>query len=441
MNQLRIRFAVSLLALVSATPAAFAQDDCAAPTVISGNGVFAFDNGNATPGAQSNGGPLCPIIGRDVWFRWTATQSGLATLHTCGQVAHDSAVAVYPVGTCPGVGTSIACDDDACGLESLVTFPAQAGGAYMLQIGSSGSGPGGPGTITIDVQGPPSNDDCSTPIVITGQSGVNYDSTIATNSPQGMGHLSCSDVGKDLWYEWVAPQNGTATLDTCFQSAMDTAVKIFAGSGCPTSAPIACDDNGCGFQSTVTWPITAGATYTIDVGSSGAAAGGVGSFVITLSGVPPTGSPYCFGDGTGTACPCGNFGAPGSGCAHSAGGSGLLDATGFASVTSDTVVLHGSGMTATSSALYFQGTTQQSVAFGDGLRCVGGSIVRLGTKTNSGGASSNGGPAGDTQVSIRGLIPPAGGMRTYQVWYRNAVAFCTPSTFNLSNGFEIHWVP
>jgi hypothetical protein len=27
----------------------------------------------------------------------------------------------------------------------------------------------------------------------------------------------------------------------------------------------------------------------------------------------------------------------------------------------------------------------------------------------------------------------------YQVWYRNAASFCTPSTFNLSNGIEIAW--
>jgi hypothetical protein len=248
-----------------------------------------------------------------------------------------------------------------------------------------------------------------------------------------------------VWYEWVAPQNGMATLDTCFQSGMDTAVMIFAGAGCPTGAPIACDDNGCGFQSTVTWPITAGSIYTIAVGSSGFASGGVGSFIITLAGNPSSGTPFCFGDGTGSACPCGNNGAPGSGCAHSAGGSGLLDATGAPSVANDSVLLQGSGMTANSSALYFQGTSQlgagAGIVFGDGLRCAGGTIVRLGTKLNSSGASTYGGPAGDTPVSVRGLIPAGGGTRTYQVWYRNAAAFCTSSTFNLTNGVEISWVP
>jgi len=41
---------------------------------------------------------------------------------------------------------------------------------------------------------------------------------------------------------------------------------------------------------------------------------------------------------------------------------------------------------------------------------------------------------------IKGNITSPG-TRTYQVWYRNAAAFCTPSTFNLSNGWELIWAP
>jgi hypothetical protein len=35
----------------------------------------------------------------------------------------------------------------------------------------------------------------------------------------------------------------------------------------------------------------------------------------------------------------------------------------------------------------------------------------------------------------------APGNRTYQVWYRNSAAFCTPDVFNLSNGLVVTWVP
>ncbi len=154
------------------------------------------------------------------------------------------------------------------------------------------------------------------------------------------------------------------------------------------------------------------------------------------------GTAYCAGDGSGTACPCGNSSAPGamSGCLSSLGTGGKLAASGSASLSGDTVLLSGTQM-ANSSALYFQGTTQAvgglGIVFGDGLRCVTGSIVRLGIETNVAGASSY--PGGtDLPVSVRGNVL-APGTRTYQVWYRNAAAFCSPSTFNLTNGWTVTW--
>jgi hypothetical protein len=78
------------------------------------------------------------------------------------------------------------------------------------------------------------------------------------------------------------------------------------------------------------------------------------------------------------------------------------------------------------------------VVFGDGLRCAAGTITRLATKPVLGGSATY--PTGsDPSVSVRGLLPPSGGTRHYQVWYRNAAAFCTPSTFNLTNGLTVTW--
>src|SRR5207249_3432924 len=92
-------------------------------------------------------------------------------------------------------------------------------------------------------------------------------------------------------------------------------------------------------------------------------------FASTLGG---PGQVFCSGDGTSTACPCGNNGASGHGCANSLNANGAaLGSSGTASVSADTLVLTGTGMP-DSSALYFQGTTQISVVFGDGLRCAGG---------------------------------------------------------------------
>jgi hypothetical protein len=43
-------------------------------------------------------------------------------------------------------------------------------------------------------------------------------------------------------------------------------------------------------------------------------------------------------------------------------------------------------------------------------------------------------------VSVKGLTVVGGGFR-YQAWYRDAASYCTPSTFNLSNGVVAFWAP
>jgi hypothetical protein len=154
-------------------------------------------------------------------------------------------------------------------------------------------------------------------------------------------------------------------------------------------------------------------------------------------------TPFCFGDGTGGPCPCGNNGAAGNGCSNSiVAAGGHLSAAGVASVTADTLVLAGSGMP-DASVLYFQGTTQVNGglgnAFGDGLRCAGGTDIRLGRKNNSGNGSTY--PAvGDLPISIKGMIPTGGAVRTYQAWYRNAAGPCG-SAYNLTNGVQVTWAP
>ena len=93
--------------------------------------------------------------------------------------------------------------------------------------------------------------------------------------------------------------------------------------------------------------------------------------------------------------------------------------------------------------LYFQGTQLQGggngTAFGDGLRCVGGTTLRLGYETNVGGASQYP-ELGDASLSVKGQIT-APGLVGYQVWYRNAAMFCTAATFNVTNAVKAIWVP
>jgi hypothetical protein len=152
-------------------------------------------------------------------------------------------------------------------------------------------------------------------------------------------------------------------------------------------------------------------------------------------------TPLCFGDGSGTSCPCAGAGAPDSGCPNSTSLAGArLSASGNPSVTADTVVLSASGMSG-ARALYFQAAQLQAGGagqlFGDGLLCASGATVRLATVTDASGASSYPAPGG-VAISVRGGVLP-GQMRFYQVQYRDLASFCTAAQYNFTNAIQVTW--
>jgi hypothetical protein len=152
---------------------------------------------------------------------------------------------------------------------------------------------------------------------------------------------------------------------------------------------------------------------------------------------------FCLGDGGSFSqpCPCGNNGTLGHGCANSANPGGTsMYASGSLSTVHDTTVLNAIGLPATTACLFFQAATalQTPTPFGDGLFCINGSILRLGVAFASGGIATHPGP-GDAPLSVHGAIPIDGITAYYQCWYRDAVVFCTSSTFNLTNAVLINW--
>lgn len=158
-----------------------------------------------------------------------------------------------------------------------------------------------------------------------------------------------------------------------------------------------------------------------------------------FQGTPVTA--YCFGDGSGTSCPCGNAGASGHGCANGSFAAGCaLSATGNASVANDTLVLHAMQSTPNQPGIFFLGNNAVSggagAAFGDGLRCAGGNVCRVQV------VSANASGAASSTISIAadcGLAP--GDLRRMQWWYRDPVLSPCGAKFNLSNGVEATWGP
>jgi len=205
----------------------------------------------------------------------------------------------------------------------------------------------------------------------------------------------------------------------------------------------------------IRWSSTYNFRFDADVGPAngfvtlGLWSTGSPASVVAAGEVPTRGNitfTFCAGDGSGTACPCGNNSPSGSnaGCLNSLGAGGQLAFNGTASISGDTFHLVGSAMPAGVNALYFQGTSEVNggagAVFGDGLRCAGGTIIRLGMETNTATGGSQYPSGMDAPISSRGFNS-AGAVRTYQAWYRNAAAFCTSDTFNVTNGVETTWQP
>jgi len=177
-----------------------------------------------------------------------------------------------------------------------------------------------------------------------------------------------------------------------------------------------------------------GAFFSIDLAT----------FAIEL---PIPGASFCAGDGSltdhTTACPCGNTGGAGRGCAHSFDANGAaLGALGV--VALDNVVLRTEGTPATSFTLFMQHDALDDRVFHDGTLCAGGTLIRLRGRGAVGGQAAfpDSNFANDSMtLSQRGQVTVGSGdVRYYAGWYRNAsTTFCPPATANVTNGWRLTW--
>jgi len=149
----------------------------------------------------------------------------------------------------------------------------------------------------------------------------------------------------------------------------------------------------------------------------------------------PVSSPFCFG--TDAVCPCGNGGLGDRGCDIRQGTGGVkLDLARQETTPNNRATFEATGfpVTANPAGVVIRGATidpAAHVAFGDGIRCVGTPVVRLGAASAAGGSS--------THTFGHGSMAGSGTFY-YQLWFRNTPAmFCTPDAFNLSNGRTLIW--
>jgi hypothetical protein len=351
-------------------------------------------------------------------------------------------------------GVTVACNDDACSDHSIVDWTAHASADSVITVGDYW---GDHDPFAFSLTAPrAAQDDCATAPSLA--AGVHW---ILLQNASADGASAC-DLGTepDVYFAYTAPSSGTLRVSTCgtddgrfFDAGENTLLSLHPS--CPATAAntLACNDDasptcasdpGQPADAAVALAVVAGQTILIRVTRAGPQ---TSILPIRLEIALDPGTVICAGDGTAAACPCANFGAPLHGCANSAvHGGASLSAAGFAYMSSDTLSLEALGTPASAPVMYLQGLASiaggNGAVFGDGLRCVTSSVIRLGVRTSSGGVSAFGAADGTgAQISVNGQIPAAGGARVYQAWYRDAASFCTSNLFNLTNGLSLTWIP
>ncbi len=94
-----------------------------------------------------------------------------------------------------------------------------------------------------------------------------------------------------------------------------------------------------------------------------------------------------------------------------------------------------SGLPANATGIFHFGTSQVSAAFGNGVRCVGGSVLRMGQQTATNGIAQRLVDFG----TYPGNVIAAGSRWHFQFWYRDPAA--GGANFNLSNGLDVLFCP
>ena len=286
-------------------------NDLCADAIPVADGVLA--SGSTSLATNSGGLPVAPCGSSsgspDVWYTYTPATTGTVDINTCGS-GYDTALQVYS-GTC-GSFNQMACNDDEgstgpCSgtLQSAVSVTMNAGETYYIRVtgynGNSGTYnllvTGGGGTVT----NPPTNDDCSGRIGIP-LGALEFSTQDATTDGPTE---SCGTATNDVWYNHPQLGTGTLTVSTCdAMTNFDTIISVYENPSCIDFASrlLACNDDACGLQSSVTIPVQDGQHYVIRIGGFNGASG---HGILHLDFTP---APTCVADvdnGTGTGTPDG----------------------------------------------------------------------------------------------------------------------------------------
>ncbi len=208
----------------------------------------------------------------DVWFYWNPSADGIARVDLCGFATFDTTLAVFDA--CDGA--ELACNNDYCGIASLLDVPIQEGNTYYIRVAGAD---GGAGDFDLHVSPPftpPANDDCENAIVVV-EDALTPGSTVGAG---GGTQSSCADGDvKDVWYVWTPNADGLGKISLCSFADFDTTLAVYSACG---GEELACNDDACETNSEIDLAVTKDLSYFIRIAGYGGAEGNF-ELLVTLT--------------------------------------------------------------------------------------------------------------------------------------------------------------
>jgi hypothetical protein len=279
------------------TPNAFAaSDSCEGAQTISDSGTYSGCTFSAT---SMGAGATCGSggTGADIWYAWTPACSGTYTINTQGS-DFDTVLSLHSeCRNAQGNNFTLICNDDGLpnNLSSL-QYNAVAGTRYLIRV-AGWSGAVGNFELNIVPPAAPTNDNCGPAAQVVSTGTHTFSTCQATDSPRTQS--GCGPQGtfnNDVWFKFIAPVSGTATVDLC-GSTFDTKLAVYGAPLCPiidNTAIVCNDDQGpsCGgpgsntLTSKVQFNTVSGQDYYIRVGGYSSSQGDVVMSITNFNNCP-----------------------------------------------------------------------------------------------------------------------------------------------------------
>jgi hypothetical protein len=253
------------------------NDTCSGAELIPGAGPFPYltaltaDITDATTAGDPSPMAGCPIgtpsPSRGIWYTFTPTTSGPYLIASCadaptGSTVDDTLLDVYTssTGTCAGVMTAIACDDDACAsenLQSTLVVSLSAGTPYFVVVHKWDNVAPTAGNTAVQLRitqvTPPANDTCATPVPLTlniptagTTSGASSDYTLSGSTcftlpspPTPLAQTIAPGAGRDVVYSFTPTAASGNYSFRVKHAATGPNAMLYVVNSCPAPGAIA----------------------------------------------------------------------------------------------------------------------------------------------------------------------------------------------------------